>query len=173
MDATPIEEWLPVVGWEGMYEVSSAGRVTSLPRLSPDRWGGLRMYPAEPRLLKVQSGRYPQVLLCDGKRRSRKLVHQLVLEAFVGPAPEGMECCHLNDDGFDNRLSNLRWDTRTANHIDCVVNGRNSRSNQTHCKHGHEFTAENTFVSAGKGRRPRRKCRQCDRNRRTKDRRTV
>ncbi len=41
----------------------------------------------------------------------------------------------------DNRLSNLRWDTRLANHADKVAAGT---SKKTHCKHGHEFTPENT-----------------------------
>lgn len=43
------------------------------------------------------------------------LVHRLVLEAFVGPCPEGMEGCHNNGNGLDNRLENLRWDTHQAN----------------------------------------------------------
>lgn len=48
-------------------------------------------------------------------------VHALVLETFVGPRPDGMECCHWKpapDGGYDNRLMNLRWDTRSANAYD-------------------------------------------------------
>src|SRR5262245_50618733 len=52
-------------------------------------------------------------------------VHRLVLLAFVGPCPGGMECCHANDDRQDNRLSNLRWDTRGNNISDAIRNGRN------------------------------------------------
>lgn len=52
-----------------------------------------------------------------GKSISQK-VHRLVLEAFVGKCPEGMECCH-NDGIRDNDdLDNLRWDTRSNNHKD-------------------------------------------------------
>jgi hypothetical protein len=43
-----------------------------------------------------------------------KIAH-LVLEAFVGPCPVGMECCHYDDDKFNNELSNLRWDTHSNN----------------------------------------------------------
>jgi hypothetical protein len=48
-------------------------------------------------------------------------VHRLVLEAFVGPCPEGMEACHWPESiRSNNRLSNLRWDTRPANKIDMI-----------------------------------------------------
>jgi hypothetical protein len=57
-------------------------------------------------------------------RETTHLVHRLVLEAFVGPCPEGMEACHNNGDPADNRLENLRWDTRSANAKDKVRHGR-------------------------------------------------
>jgi hypothetical protein len=55
------------------------------------------------------------------------LVHRLVLSAFAGPCPEGMEACHYNGNPADNRLCNLRWDTRKANHADKVRHGRSAR----------------------------------------------
>lgn len=53
----------------------------------------------------------------------KRYVHHLVLEAFVGPRPVGMECCHGNGIPTDNRLANLRWDTRKANRDDAVRHG--------------------------------------------------
>ncbi len=47
----------------------------------------------------------------------------LVLEAFVGPRPVGMECCHSNSDPSDDRLVNIRWDTPKANAEDTRRNG--------------------------------------------------
>ncbi len=52
-----------------------------------------------------------------------KLVHRLVLETFVGPCPDKQECCHNNGNSLDNRISNLRWDTRKANVKDACVHG--------------------------------------------------
>lgn len=50
--------------------------------------------------------------------------HELVLEVFVGPCPPGMEACHANDETSNNRLDNLRWDTRRENSADRKRNGR-------------------------------------------------
>jgi hypothetical protein len=53
----------------------------------------------------------------DGKCR-RFTVHSLVATAFLGPRPEGMECCHGDGNVFNNNLTNLRWDTPVANAAD-------------------------------------------------------
>jgi hypothetical protein len=60
-----------------------------------------------------------------GKGNSRQ-VHQLVLEAFVGPCPEGYEVLHLNHEPSDNRLVNLKYGTRSENvRMDYAVGARN------------------------------------------------
>ncbi len=67
---------------------------------------------------------YQTVCLYRGKTRAQCLVHRLVLEAFVGPCPSGMEACHFPDPSRANcSLTNLRWDTRSENHND-VTRGR-------------------------------------------------
>jgi len=50
-------------------------------------------------------------------------VHRLVLDAFVGPCPDGLEACHLDGDAGNNRVSNLRWDTSKANTDDMRRHG--------------------------------------------------
>lgn len=69
------------------------------------------------------SSGYLRVDLYRGGRHHWKLIHRLVLEAFIGPCPDGMEACHNNGDRTDNRLENLRWDTRSANQKDAVRHG--------------------------------------------------
>jgi hypothetical protein len=54
----------------------------------------------------------------------------LVLETFVGPCPEGMQCAHLNGDPSDNRLVNLAWVTPTENQWHRVVHGTALRGEQ-------------------------------------------
>lgn len=64
---------------------------------------------------------YLFVRLCENGGPAAKVVllsHRLILEAFTETAPPDADCCHDNGDKADNRIANLRWDTRTANHAD-------------------------------------------------------
>lgn len=59
----------------------------------------------------------------DTRKLDQLKVHRLILEAFVGPCPAGMMCCHNNGNPADNRLCNLRWDTAKANNADKIAHG--------------------------------------------------
>lgn len=50
-------------------------------------------------------------------------IHRLLLQAFVGPCPEGCEALHINGNRLDNRLENLRWGTRKENVVDAIRHG--------------------------------------------------
>lgn len=113
------EEWRPVVGWENFYEVSSHGRVRSLERTIPHRYSGTLTIRS--RVLKQHahpSGHLMVMLARSGSYPTRK-VHQMVLEAFVGPG-NGLDGCHNDGREDNNHLSNLRWDTRAENMLDRV-----------------------------------------------------
>lgn len=103
--------WKPVTGYQDIYEVSDAGRVRSLRRIDARGW---RRKSVLLRPVTHKSGlRY--VIFCKhGKMRTHK-IHRLMLEAFVSPCPEGMECRHLNGNPADNRLENLCWGTHKEN----------------------------------------------------------
>ena len=160
------ENWLPIVGYEGYYEVSDRGSVRSVERTvtQQSRWGGWtsRTYPSQ--LIRPQrrpDGRLVVSLSRDNRKRTR-LIHILVLEAFICPRPQGMEGCHNNDVFTDNRIGNLRWDTRSANERDKVRNGKHHHAKKTRCKRGHEFNAANTRIRKSDGGR---ECRSCERMR--------
>jgi hypothetical protein len=87
------------------YQVSDEGKIYSL----------LHKRVIEP---SINRGGYQNVLLSQGGRSKRVYVHRVVLEAFVGPCPEGMQACHCNGNPTDNRLENLRWDTPLENQAD-------------------------------------------------------
>jgi len=145
-------EWRPVVGYEGLYEVSDAGDVRSLSRAVPNRYGTRRV---QGRVLTASVGQRGRlsVNLSDGRAEMR-LVHHLVLEAFVGPRPEGMECCHGDGNPGNNRLENLRWDTHTSNMLDMKAHGTNQNVRKTHCTVGHPLEAPNLKpAQAAKGGR--------------------
>lgn len=119
------EIWRKIPGHSG-YEVSDLGRVRSVNRIlrvdaSPRAGAHERFYHGK--ILRPGSSQgYPSVVL--GKGRPGTLVHRLVLLAFVGPCPEGQEALHRNGDRSDARLSNLRYDTRSANNEDTSRHNR-------------------------------------------------
>lgn len=155
--AHPIDSWRPVVDYEGLYEVSDQGRVRSLDRRdAAGRWvHGRAVQPV------VHHRGHLRVSLWSGGRRTQVFVHRLVLEAFRGPAPDGMEACHNDGKPTNNRLENLRWDTQSENQLDRVRHGTHNNASKTHCKNGHPFDTDNTHVGANGDR----SCRACMRER--------
>lgn len=171
---TESEAWRPVVGYDGIYEVSSLGRVRSLPRISAS---GNRLQGRMLKRVPTPKG-YEIVTLTKNGCQKVRSVHTLVLEAFVGPRPSGHVACHYDDVPTNNRVDNLRWGTYEDNAADRRRNlgvylpqgtspssaARDERRRQeqavsTHCKNGHAFTEGNTYVSpAGY-----RQCRTCKR----------
>ena len=101
-----LETWVSIVGYEGLYEISDLGRVRSLQIRG--LLGGIMT------ATRTNRGYYVIGLMNDGVKKQHRL-HCLVLTAFVGPRPAGMQGCHGRDDKSDNTLSNLRWDTPKSN----------------------------------------------------------
>lgn len=140
------EEWRPVAGFEGKYEVSSLGRVRSLFRDPPlvlaqtrhARWGHHRV----------------------GLHRAGKQVtinvHRLVARAFIGE-PTGPLVRHIDGDPSNNTPSNLAYGTSTDNNRDTVRHGRHYFASRTECPRGHAYTDENTYHLRGV-----RHCRRCN-----------
>lgn len=149
------EEWRAIPGYEGIYEVSDLGRVRSLDRQSTAG----RSLRGRIRAAAKDKGGYLRVPLHHGRAVRYTGAHRLVLEAFVGPCPPGMEACHNDGDPSNNALSNLRWDTKSANMLDKLLHGTNREALKTSCKHGHPFTTENTYITPSGHRR----CRTCRR----------
>lgn len=113
----PKERWLPVIGYESHYEVSNFGRVASLKH----RWGQRN----QPLILKASpmGTGYPRVTLVKDSKQEYRLVHHLVLEAFVGPRPKGCEAEHYDGIRTNASLHNLRWATPKENASDKTRHG--------------------------------------------------
>lgn len=159
------EEWRPVPGYEGLYQVSDRGNVHSLGRWTTSR-GHTKPHWYPPRMMRLcKSGKAPghlAVNLHRGGTHKRIYVHVLVSLAFHGPKPtDKHEVRHLNGDSFDNRAQNLKWGTHRENILDKFVHGTDHNVNKTHCVNGHEFTPENTFLQP---KPKRRVCKICRRN---------
>jgi hypothetical protein len=101
------ERWLPVIGYEGAYEVSDMGRVKRAE-------GSAQRRNAKPgRLLAPVPNKdgYLQVCLSIGGVHVMRRMHRLVAEAFLGRQPVQMQVNHINGKRGDNRVANLEWCT--------------------------------------------------------------
>ena len=154
-----LNQWKPIPGYPG-YEVSDQGEVRSVPAPGSRRHG---------RVLKPTFShgyRYVGLYRDGGKQPDRRIkVSVLVLEAFVGPRPEGLHACHRDDVRDHDTLDNLYWGTPEENVADAYSNGRRVLSDS--CGKGHPFTEKNTYVRKDTRMRV---CRQCmlETNRRVK-----
>jgi hypothetical protein len=128
------EEWRAVPGYEGRYEVSDLGRVRSLLLHGVSYGVSYDLVRSVPRVLQPTptGARYLQVNLAGTMR----LVHRLVLEAFVGLCPVGHEGAHLNGNRTDNRRANLAWKTPRENAADRERHGATARGDR-HGSHTH------------------------------------
>jgi len=119
------EEWRPVVGYEGLYQVSNKGRVKSLERnFESTRMGTPCTIIVREKILKNNIGNhgYFVVGLYKYNKMKLKTVHSLVCEAFIGERPDGYDICHRDGNKLNNNLENLRYDSHKNNHQDMKLN---------------------------------------------------
>lgn len=110
-----MEEWRVIPG--ELYEVSTSGVIRRAVDTCGTRAG---------RIVKPIAGAtgYAQVSLCAPKRSPRRAyVHRLVLEAFVGPCPDGHVVNHRDGDKQNNALANLEYVTRAQNARHAIETG--------------------------------------------------
>lgn len=101
----------------------------------------------------------------EGKNYTGK-AHRVVWEEERGPIPQGMCVLHRCDNPPCINIEHLFLGTIADNNRDMAEKGRgrNQNSLKTHCKRGHELSAENTIHGTSRGK-PNRNCRACQRER--------
>lgn len=110
-----MEEWKNVVGFEELYEVSNHGQI----RTKKTNKIKKPTYSKQEKRFYVGLWKNNKIKICKP--------HRLVLEAFIGQCPQGMEGCHNDGNSINNHISNLRWDTPKNNHADKIKHGTTNR----------------------------------------------
>ena len=110
-----MEQWKPIKGYEGLYEVSNLGRVKSIPR------NGTKKVE---RILKQYFDRYGYLYVALSKTTKKKhKVHRLVTQTFIPNPKNKPQVNHINGDKTDNRVENLEWCTGSENQSHSINNG--------------------------------------------------
>lgn len=104
-------DFMPIVGYEGLYEVGKDGSVWSLNYRQTGQRKELKLAPRD------KLGHLNVSLCKDGERKTCK-VHQLVLNAYLPKPSEDFVVMHINSTATDNRLENLAWGTIKENNND-------------------------------------------------------
>lgn len=114
---TAAEQWRPVVGYEGSYEVSERGRVRRVKAKAGAQLGRILTHC-------LDYHGYPRVCLSLDGRQKNLLVHQLVAAAFIGPCPPGMVVNHRDSVPTNPHPSNLEYVTQRENVLHSFKSGR-------------------------------------------------
>ena len=138
------ELWLPVVGFEGFYEVSSFGNVRSIERTGwhDGRWGRVLMrFPARSMRIGISTNGYRYLKLTrPGEKPTHCLVHRLVMAAHIGPPPmDRPQVNHVDGDKANNMVGNLEYCSCLDNLTHCIdvlgkKRGEGSASPLTDCQ---------------------------------------
>lgn len=126
------EVWKPVVGWEGLYEVSNLGNVRSIEHEVVVHRRNTKPFsyivPAKNKKVSRNNTGYLTVALSRNGKTENIQIHTLVATAFIDN-PNNFRCVnHIDNNGHNNRVDNLEWCSHKGNNLHLVWNG-----NQKQC----------------------------------------
>jgi len=133
-----LEQWRPVVGYEGLYEVSDHGRVRSLPRTCLTKGNATRTVSARVMSQNRDGRGYLAVILSKDGKKTTTRVYLIVAKAFIGERPDGMVVAHGPAGKDDNSVANVSYKTQSEN---CAAD---KLRDDTHTRGGRNYNARLT-----------------------------
>lgn len=122
------EEWKDVVGFEGLYMVSSFGRVISLYRIIDSGTGGCKDLSPSVKALRITNSGYFQVNLWKNNKGLNHYVHKLVAESFIPNPNDYLYVDHIDTNRINNNINNLKWCTNSMNVLNPITRKRRHES---------------------------------------------
>lgn len=141
-----------IIGYEGLYQISSVGYVKSLNRIAKSRSSN-HWYTKAERILKheVTKFGYARVQLVKDGVITRHLVHRLVAIAFIPNSDNKLEVNHIDGNKLNNHVSNLEWVTPSENRIHAINTGlRNPRLAKTYIPEDIRSNIKNEYIKGSK-----------------------
>lgn len=145
------EIWRDIKGYEGLYQISSIGRVKRLEKIRRNG-RGYRKYKEQITDGYIDDVGYRYVILTKERKEKRFRLHRLVAEAFIPNPDNKPEIDHINTNRTDNRIENLRWVTRKENLNNKITKIKMSHlpkpkgKNHPRARKVQQFNIDGTFV---------------------------
>ena len=118
------ETWKDIPGYENKYQVSDLGRVKGLDRVVKTKNGRTQYKKGTILKNKMGTNGYYYVCLYKNNKQKTFMIHSLVALNFIGDRPYKNDICHINWNRLDNKVTNLKYDTRTDNFNDMYRQGK-------------------------------------------------
>jgi hypothetical protein len=136
------EEWKSISGYEGLYEISSFGRIKSLKRKANSGFNSKRGVKEKILKQEISDKGYLRIVIQKNRSRIKRFVHVLVANEFVINKNNGPEVNHLKGNKSDNRCWMIEWCTRSENQKHAIKNGfytvKKGKDNSRYGKRGKE-----------------------------------
>ena len=121
------EQWVPVSGYEGLYEAHTSGVVRSLDRvIRVPSISGFHDRRVRGRVMAASLNKtigYRMLALCKDGVATQRYLHHVIYESFKGPVPANLEINHKDGCKTNNRIDNLEVVTRSRNVIHAIEHG--------------------------------------------------
>lgn len=118
------ERWLPIQGYEGLYEVSDFGRVRRLDTRIATKGGATKRWNGRILIAKPRGNGYVRITLHGNSKSKTHSVHRLVLCAFLRNPTAGEVANHIDFNRTNNCIDNLEWTTQKGNVHHAIAAGR-------------------------------------------------
>lgn len=143
------EEWRDIHGYEGLYQVSSFGRIKRLKGVTA-RKNGYKI-PIPERILNGSKNYYgyKQISLSKNREKKRFMIHRLVATAFISNPEEFPIINHKDENKINNHVDNLEWCSYAYNNTyGGLTQRRNATKKERHslCKPVQQYSLDGKFL---------------------------
>lgn len=145
---TEKEVWKDVIGYEGMYQVSTFGRVRALEREIEYKNGTRHTYPEKILSARLDKYGYLRTNLYKSGKAKVKKIHRIVAESFIPNKDKKSTINHKDGNKLNNRVENLEWTTWGENNKHALDTGLRTNKNNSKSIPVRQYDLDGNFIKS-------------------------